>query len=121
MSPQKGRTVCPDVTSWGRGVARLDVLYNPRISVPRSSRVFGVYPLFLVVPPLGLTGVGVTKSDPRGDTNLLEDYLVCLVAASNIGGLVCCVGVVFRGRQQRPPVPLGGGEGESGLRDRVRR
>ena len=53
---------------------------------------------FLVVPPVGLTGVGAAESDPRGDTNLLEDYLVRLVAASNIGGLVCCVGVVFRGR-----------------------
>ena len=61
---------------------------------------------------MGLTGVGAAESDPRGDTNLLEDYLVRLVAASNIGGLVCCVGVVFRGRQHRPPVPLGGGGGK---------
>ena len=73
--------VCPDVPLWGRGVTRPEVLHGPRISVPRPSRVLGVYPppfVRLVVPPVGLIGVGAAESDPRGGTNPLEDYLVRL-------------------------------------------
>ena len=41
---------------------------------------------------------GVSTCGSQASPSRYETICNFLVAASNIGGLVCCVGVVFRGR-----------------------